>query len=147
MGPTVQSVCPIPLYRGTARDSIGLYQCVLYGAHCPECLSHPAVPWDYTGPHRNVPMCTVWGPLSRVSVPSHGTTQDSIGMYQCVLYGAHCPECLSHPVIPWNCCTMYTNNDEHVTFTNTRAYIHICTIIIITVVMWDHHNEHNDYVL
>ena len=77
MGPTVQSVCPIPLYRGTTRDFIGLYLCVLYGAHCPECLSHPVVPWDYTGLHRTV--------------------------YQCVLYGAHCPECLSHPAVPWDC--------------------------------------------
>ena len=105
-GPTVQSVCPIPLYHGTTQDSIGLYLCVLYGAHCPECLSHPAVPWDYTGPHRNVPMCTVWGPLHVQSVcpiPLYrGTTRDFIGLYLCVLYGANCPECLSHPVVPWD---------------------------------------------
>ena len=75
-------VCSIPMYL---RDRMGIrewgilvnvltYTICIY-VHLPECLSHPAVPWDNMGFLGNV--------LSAC-------------MY------IHHPECLSHPGVPWD---------------------------------------------
>ena len=101
----VQSVCPIPLYHGTVWVSLGRYYIYIY-VHCPECLSHPLVPWDSMGILRNALTCTTYTCKSTVlsvcPIPLyHGTVWVSLGMYYIYIY-VHCPECLSHPVVPWD---------------------------------------------
>ena len=82
---------------------------------CPECLSHPAVPWDHLGIFGNVLLCTIiylvytctYSVQSVCPIPLYyGTTWDSLGMYYYVLSSIYmyvqCPECLSHPAVLWD---------------------------------------------
>ena len=134
---TVQSV---PLYHGTVWVSLGMYfqrlsctkyTCTYIYVHCPECLSHPVVPWDSMGILRNVLHIPIRILLHMSAVQSvcpiplyHGTVWVSLGMYYIYPYVCiyvHCSERLSHPVVPWDSMGILRN----VLHIPVRIYIYI----------------------
>ena len=117
------------------------WECTIYMyVHCPKCLSHPAVPWDYVGILGNVLTCTIYMYVHCPECLSHPAVPwDYVGIFgnvlTCTIYMyVHCPECLSHPAVPWD----YMGILGNVLICTTYMYVHCPECLSHPAVPWDY---------